>query len=197
MPRKQKYTSRRASQKWIEEYKYRNGGCCLGKRAQCDTLVAFDHNFIISCRSAVANQNKLVRQQQFISLTKAAKNKETGRLQHFNVGDVRLCKTAFCQLHNVSISTLRFWAESDVVVDNGYTPRDCTISGQARSWLNRRLPDFADTSPKSQNLILPQETINSKELRRMYIYESHLVEGGQYYISKGTWYRLMKVLSMG
>jgi hypothetical protein len=186
--------SRRASERWINEYKFAKGGCCKGKRVHCDTLEVFTHKFIVECRASVASQPKLVRQQHFIALSRAAKDVTNGRLEHFNLGGVSLCKNAFCELNNVSPKTLNSWAESTSAYDSGYTPRDTPVTGPAMSWLSRRLHELSDTCPTSRNLILPQETINSKDLRRMYLYESQLLEGMAAYISNSSWYLLMKVL---
>lgn len=99
---------RKETDEWIENYSYKNGDCCKQQRTGCQTLAAIPVVEILKRRSLIRfngipdKARKGVYRAFVLGLAQTAFNPSTGCLDQFFCGKVRLCQTAWCELHNIS-----------------------------------------------------------------------------------------------
>lgn len=141
----------------------------------------------------MATATKKTREVFITSMVEQALDSITGKLSHFHKGEFQLCQQAFCQLYNISKSSLHNHATQERPSDQGYTQRNSPATGPAQMWLTTRLPFIADYSVKSTKFILPLESINKKELWQRYHMENRIKLGEPGSISQQSWYRMLTV----
>lgn len=100
---------KKCSTEHLNNYLYRNGGCCRGKRTDCHTLSAFVHDDIVRRRSLVCSGPQMsLGSQSAVILSivncQRTKKREDGRtvVTNYVVDDIPLCQKAFCELFNIS-----------------------------------------------------------------------------------------------
>ena len=186
---KPKHVKNKCDPERLANYRFGLGGCCRG-RSGCTSLQDLKHDEILVFRRYLSGCSRGQRQVWLRSEAMKAKDRNTGHLQHFHVGNLKLCIVAFCELYNITRQTLYNHSNMEQPSIRKPTTRDCPKSGAAKAWLQISIPEIADQSPTSNKYVMPDSTLTKKDLLRVYLYDQKLPEG---YISKTTWYRLLKV----
>lgn len=100
---------KKCSAEHLNNYLYRDGGCCRGKRTDCHTLNAFTHADIVKRRSLVCIGPQMSLSCQpavILSIINCQRRKtrQDGRVivTNYVVDDIPLCQKAFCELFNIS-----------------------------------------------------------------------------------------------
>lgn len=159
----------------------------------CSTLSVLTHEEIVRCRRTIANASKLSRQAFLIAARKNATDTVTGRMEHFQIGQHRLCSTAYCELFNITRKTLNLGEQQEFAHVQPNVDRVCPMTGPASAWITKRLKSLADYSPEGEFYVMPRDTMNKVEFWFMYMKETGQTLFAKDTIHLRTWYKLLNV----